>query len=74
MANLWQKFRALLPGSPILSGEVITDHSDGSYTVTLAGGGTIRVTGSANVGERVLIRDHLIIDKAPDLPGITIEI
>ena len=74
MANLWTQFKALLPDSPLLVGTVLTAHSDNSVTVTLLGGGSMRVSGTGTEGQRVFIRNGVIEGEAPDLPEVMIEI
>lgn len=56
MNNPLARLRALLKPEAVQAGDVAAIHADGTRTVTLTGGGTLRVTGSAAVGERVLVR------------------
>lgn len=72
--NLWARFRSLLPVDPLLAGEATILHGDGTVTVTLIGGGTIRVRGEAAQGQMVYIRGGRIEGEAPDLTGYEIEV
>lgn len=74
MPNLWKQFADLLPDSPLLLGSVVSRNLDGSATIALLDGGTLRATGEASVGQRVLVRAGRIEEHAPDLPEIRIEI
>jgi hypothetical protein len=51
-------------------------HSDGTSTVTLLGGGVLRVHSLAGVAEndRVFVRDSRITNTAPALPTVEIEV
>ena len=66
MPNPWRQFEALLPTSPLLIGTVVT--------VELLGGGLLRVSGSAAVGDRVFVREGQIEGPAPTLPTVDIDI
>jgi hypothetical protein len=72
--NTWARWRRLLPDSPLLAGRVATAHGDGTLTVTLLGGGTQRVRGSAPVGAGVWIKDGRVDGDAPIMPAYEIEI
>ena len=78
MPNLWRQFEALLPNTPLLLGTLTTAHHDGSFTVELVGGGSLRATfegdGKALEGHRVFVRDGKVTGAAPDLPSFEIEI
>lgn len=65
--NKWSQFKRLTAGSPLLMGEIATDHGDGTLTVTLMNSGSIRVKGSGTVGDSVWVRNHRIEGSAPDL-------
>lgn len=73
--NLWRQFRELLPDDPLLIGEVLVHHDDGTSTVLLIDGGSLRVRGvDVDVGKKAFVRGGVIEGEAPDLPGQTIEI
>ncbi len=74
MPNPWRLFSDLLPNTPRLIGTVAVVHSDGTVTLTLLDGGTLRVRGIAGVGQRIFVRDGKIEGEAPDLPEAHIEI
>ncbi len=74
MPNLWREFRDLLPDSPLLIGTVAVLHDDGTATVALLDGGQLRVSGAADAGSRVFVRDGRIAGVAPELPWTDIEI
>lgn len=74
MTNLWEKFQALLPDDPLQVGEVDVVHSDGTVTVTLFGGGSMRVLGSGTVGDNVFIKGGKVEQVAPDLPYYELEV
>lgn len=66
MHNLYEQFRQLLPDPPLQAGVVIEDGS-GVVTVQLPGGGVLRARGSAEVGQRVFLRDGVVEAIAPSL-------
>jgi hypothetical protein len=72
--NVWARFAKLLPQDPLLVGTVSAVHGDGTVSVTLVGGGTRRVRGTATVGQSVYIRSGRIDGQAPSLPSVEIEI
>lgn len=74
MTNWWRRFRDLLPDSPRLVGTVTTNHGDGTVTVSLQGGGTLRVRGTTTAGASVYVRDGAIEGAAPALPTYDVEI
>lgn len=76
MTNIWARFRALLPGTQELVGEVTALNSTaGTSTVTLPGGGVIIARGtSVAVGGNAYVKDGVIISAAPDLALEDIEI
>lgn len=73
MANLYTVFKKLIPNAPLLVGEVVAVYTGGA-TVTLQGGGTMRVRGVATVGQRVFVRDGVIEGAAPALTLVEIEV
>ncbi len=69
MANVWTKFRDLLPSRAQLTGRVLTVHSDGTSTVELPDGSNLRVTGdSVAVDGWALVEGNRIIGEVPNLP------
>lgn len=73
--NTWAKFRALLPSDPLLVGEVVEHHSDGTSSVTLPGAITIRVQGhDVSVGNQAFVQSGRIQGLAPDLPGSSVAV
>lgn len=71
--NQWARFRRLLPGDPLLIGTVEQQHADGTATVLLIGGGSVRVRGEAAEGSAVYVRAGRIEGPAPSL-GAQVEI
>ena len=72
--NLYRALRELLPEAPLLVGTVTATHADGTCTVSLPGGGTQRVRGTAPVVASVFVRDGVIEGEAPALTPLTIEV
>lgn len=73
--NIWSKFRALIPDTPLQLAVITTDHLNGSYTVTLTGGGNLKVLGTGfSVGDKVFVRGTLIESTAPTLPSFNSEV
>ena len=73
MANLYAVFKTLIPNAPLLVGTV-SEAFTGGAVVTLQGGGTLRVRGTATAGQRVLVRDGVIEGVAPSLTLVEIEV
>lgn len=72
-SNLFVRLSNLLAPGPVLTGTVVS--TDGSTSVlTLLGGGTLRVRGTAQVGTDVYHRDGVIQGGAPSLPGVDVEV
>lgn len=68
MANVWTKFKELLPNQAQQIGVVETVHADGTSTITLPDGAKLRVTGVAvAVGHSALIEGNKIITEVPTL-------
>lgn len=73
--NLWARFKRLLPDSPLVVVTVNSVNSDGTSTVTTAGGGALRVLGKGvAAGKKAYVRDGMIIEEAPDLQHYEIEV
>ena len=66
MHNLYEQFRQLLPDPPLQAG-IVTEVGSGVVTVQLPGGGVLRARGSADVGQRVFVRDGVVQAIAPSL-------
>ena len=66
MHNLYEQFRQLLPDPPLQAG-VVTEVGSGVVTVQLPGGGVLRARGSADVDQRVFVRDGVVQAIAPSL-------
>ncbi len=74
--NLFKRLTELLPSDPQWVADVTMDHGDGTVTVTLLGGGQLRVRNplESAEGARVYVQAGAIIGPAPDLPFGEIEI
>ncbi len=72
--NKWAQFKRLTATSPLLMGEIATDHGDGTLTITLINSGNIRVKGAGTVGDSVWVRNHKIEGSAPSLTSIDIPV
>ena len=73
--NLWQLFKNVTEqGAKQLA--TVIDKQGSSYTVTMQGGGNTIVQSSAayELGSKVFIRDGQIVDQAPDLPFVEIDV
>lgn len=69
MRNLYQQFRALIPTDALLIGTVQQQHGDGTSTIELPAGDTIRVTGTSVLpGGRAFVQSGRIQGEAPELP------
>ena len=66
MHNLYEQFRQLLPDPPLQAG-IVTEVGSGVVTVQLPGGGILRARGSADVDQRVFVRDGVVQAIAPSL-------
>lgn len=75
MSNPWSQFGSLLnPGARTVV-TVDTVNSDGTSTVTLRSGGTIRVRGdSVAAGQKAIIQNGEIRGAAPALSAVTVEV
>ena len=68
MANLWRKFRSILPADPLLIGTIASvDSTRGTVKVTLPGGGTLIARGTGTVADTVFIRAGQIQGTVNDL-------
>lgn len=75
MTNVWKRFQSLLPDDPLLVGEVAAHNADGTSTVTLPDGTTLRVRGQqVAVALNAFVRSGDVLGEAPALPIVMIEI
>lgn len=72
-SNFYARFKSIFPDPPLLIGTV-TEYGSGFAVVALPGGGTLRVRGTAQVGDQVFVRDGVIEGDAPLLTPVTIDI
>lgn len=73
LTNPFARWQALQAPKPQQVGTVIA--VDGSrVTVELPSGGQLQAIGQAGVGDRVFVRDGLILGEAPTLTYITAEV
>lgn len=72
--NLWAAWQRLLPTDPRRVGTITTDHGDGTVSVSLPTGGTLRVLGSGTAGAKVYTRSGRIEGPAPDLPTFVLDV
>lgn len=73
MHNVYERFRQLLPDPPLQVGTV-TEVGAGVVTVQLPGGGLVKARGSAEVGQKVFVRDGVVEAVAPALALEVIEV
>ena len=73
MHNVYQQFRKLLPDPPLQVGTVI-EIGSGLVTVQLPGGGIVKARGSAEIGQKVFVRDGVVEAIAPNLSLEIIEV
>ena len=67
--NLFNQFKKLLPTQHLLVGEVVSHNADGTSTVNLPSGATIRARGQGvAVNDNAFVRDGEIAGQAPNLP------
>lgn len=74
--NLWAMFKRLIPDAPMI---IVTVNSvniiDGTSTVTSAGGGTMRVRGTAVAAtKKAYVKAGNIVSEAPNLTHYEIEV
>jgi len=65
--NLYSLFRRLIPVAALQVGDVLSI-ANGEAIISLPQSGQIRARGTAEVGDRVWVRDGLIEGLAPTLP------
>lgn len=71
--NLWRRLKDLLPGDPLLIGDVVAVDTY-SASVMLPDGSLVTVRGDAQIGQKVFIRAGVIEGMAPALPIEVIEV
>jgi hypothetical protein len=73
--NVWKQLLGTLPQSRLIKGNVTAANADGSYTIATSDGATIRARPQPGktwaVLDGVFVRDGVIVDQAPALPGVT---
>jgi hypothetical protein len=74
MMNIYRELIGLLPDDPLLIGEVLSNHADGTLTLEMPGGGRLRVRGVAAAGDRVFVRAGVVEGEAPALALVQIEV
>lgn len=73
--NTWRNFEVLLGKKPIITGTVASHNADGTSTLTMTGGGTMRMIGqNVAVSNKAFVRGNEIIGQAPNLPGFTLDV
>lgn len=74
MANAWKQFLDLIPTAKMLIGDVLSVDGDGMYSITLLGGGIVRVYSKETliVDDRVFISGDQVLRKAPLLTAVSI--
>lgn len=71
-SNLFTRFKRLLPTTPTRVGTVTAvDGTD--LLLSETGGGVVRVTGEATVGQKVYFRGRVVDALAPTLPEVQVE-
>ena len=66
--NIYREFQRLIPTDRLLAGDVTAHNTDGTSTVALPAGGTVRVLGqSVAVGSKAFIQGGKIVSEAPAL-------
>jgi hypothetical protein len=65
--NALKRLRALAPADPLLVGTAQGSNGDGTTDVVMIGGGRVRVSGDAALGQRVFVHGGRILSEAPQL-------
>ena len=71
--NIYKQLKDLLITSLTEVGTVQAVYTDGCR-VELQTGGYKRVKGEATVGQRVFIKDGIVVSVAPTLSGVTVDV
>lgn len=73
--NLYRRLLEIIPADPLLIGEVTAHNADGTSTVELPSGDTLRVRGQGvSVGNNAFVQTGQVQGEAPDLPVVSVEI
>lgn len=74
--SLYRRLRTLVAGDPLRVGTVSSTHPDGTVTLALAEGGSLRVRAPPEIqgGMRVFAQDGAVLGAAPELPFVEIEV
>lgn len=73
--NAYARFAKLTSGQPLMLGTVTVVNPDGTVTVTLNGGGNVRVLGSGYaVSDPVYVRNGQVVGDAPDLTYYEVDV
>ncbi|MCU7947801.1 MAG: hypothetical protein KZQ72_14385 [Candidatus Thiodiazotropha sp. (ex Cardiolucina cf. quadrata)] len=73
--NTWCNFEVLLGKKPILTGTVACHNADGTSTLTMTGGGTMRaISQNVAVSNKAFVRGNKIIGQAPNLPSYVLDV
>lgn len=68
MPNLHRQFQGLIPKPALRVGQVAAHNSDGTSTLTIAGGATVRVRGqSVAIGQKAFFQGRELRGPAPNL-------
>lgn len=71
--NPYKRLIGLLPGRPLLVGDVVSV-TGGVATIEVPGGGYAQARGDATVGQRVYFRDGAIEGLAPTLTLVSADV
>ena len=68
--DIYRRLRELIPTQPVYIGQITLVHADKTASVTLTGGGLVRVANPGNLaqGKKVFVQEERITGEAPDLP------
>lgn len=67
--NLWRQFEGLLPSRTKLIGTVSAHNGDGTSTIDLPEGGSLRAIGiDVPIGDKAYVQEGRVIGPAPNLP------
>lgn len=73
--NIFKRFQALIPSTPLLVGTITAVDANGSCRVDMPGGGSAVVIGTGYmVGQQVFIKDRIIQGAAPSLTFHELEV
>jgi len=73
--NVFKKLKALISDTTTDVGTITANNFDGSYTVDLQDGGTVKAYGTGfSVGNRVFINNGRITSQAPAFTAVEIDV